>query len=915
MHWGGAFSASAQTPGGVVIRERVEVSRPATVAAAAPSARTLADPCASPATGYAVFVVLPSFSRGAPLDGLFAATSPCGNASAALASGLTLVSVDDYLIHSYDTAGELLRLPLAASAPLPTYTVTVGGETRTQRETLHFGCYFWYTSCTLTPGVIGEAGLDIRLSVEGRATDHAHAWPDTVACGTTTPLPVTLTRADGTEGYVGPDLAQTFQLPGAGPDGPGMLRYDGATGDVFYGVPYADTRAGAVTFVAPACAAISFPTFANIWVTGLPYGTGLFDAITVLPEPPAALRVTVTPDTLVAGGASTVRAIAVTASGNGAAFDEATPVTLSASGAGVLAFRQPYNSSVLSGAAITIPYSGARGASGTVTFTAAGTAPERDTPVTITAAGGGLSGDTTLVVLGRLRLDLVADPSALPNGGASRLYATVRGAGASSVPASAPLTFTLADPSLGTLYRRSTQQRGATLTGVPRPAAAQGDVVFDRGCSGPASPAGVAHITAAVDGWADLMDDVSISVGARLERDSSSAALDTLYVSFSSSTLAAGDSAVMHVSAPEAGSCGGGGSVLPDSTMMSVVSFAGPFGLLEYNGTRSRSISDITWGELKAGEVQFIATGAVPCAADTVGVIVSSPGLMGGGSVIVQGGGEGRAARSADAPMCTSRINLVETTQHLSQAFRDACPRMAGFPVDSVRFQYERTLTEYLFGGMGWGTIPEYTYSPTHGLDGYLRWGVDTNGRRYPQVGTIMEAKMTNGRPVNDSDGYAQAVRHMDFLANQRTAFRQAFLTNNPNGITFTFGDPTLIYVSQSQGDGDFGWRVGSAPFTRPDGPPSLEDYDRLILDHANSRHVAIMHARMVQALGYRTLILRYRTPLRIIDPQDPIMDWLSEHAAVDLRALTFSTFFPISLECGPNPRRQESPPPPGWNP
>ena len=271
-------------------------------------------------------------------------------------------------------------------------------------------------------------------------------------------------------------------------------------------MPYADTRAGGLSYAAPACATMTTPLTATVWVTGLPYGTLLSDHITVRPEPPARFAVIPSADTLATGDAARITAVAVTADGAETVLDPDTPVTLSAAGGGYLTYQRWGSSNTTSGPAITVPYRGARGQDADVFVVMTGDAPEHDTALTISVAGGGISGDTTLVRLGRLRLDLTASPDALPNGGASRLYATIRGSGASVVPPNATLTFTLADSSLGTLYRRSTQQWGTSITGVSRLDAAQGDVVFNRDCSGPASPGGTAHITSAVDGWATLFD-------------------------------------------------------------------------------------------------------------------------------------------------------------------------------------------------------------------------------------------------------------------------------------------------------------------------------------------------------------------------------------------------------------------------
>ncbi len=533
---GGAFSVSAQTPGGVVIRERVEVTRAA--AAPAVAARSLADPCAGPAVAYAVFTGAgynPSGTGqstprtfGAPLSGTLAVSGPCDSASGALTDGFALAFDDPSNgIFYYTPVGEIVRLPLSPTAPLPGFSVTIAGETHTQAEPLHFGCWQAYgATCDRRPPALVTAEIGIASGVDGWATGHAHVWPDTVACGTTTPLPVTLTKPDGTEGYVGPGASQSFQLPGWRPETLGSLVYDGARGGAF-SVPYGETRAGGIAYEAPACAAMTAPTGATVWVTGMPGGTLLSDFITVLPAPPAALRVTVTPDTLAVYTSAYVSVSAVTASGAPASLPSNAPVTLSASGPGEFSYQRYASSYRLYGPTITVPYAGATGEAGMLLFTATGATPERDTPVTITAAGGGLSGDTTLVVLGRLRLDLTAEPDSVATGGQSALTSVLRGEGADAFDPAATLTFALDSPSMGTLRRMLTDSTGTTLTGIPRAEAAAGGVTFvavarqpppvlARGDSTAALPfhAG-AVIRAFVESRPALADTAVVTVGGR----------------------------------------------------------------------------------------------------------------------------------------------------------------------------------------------------------------------------------------------------------------------------------------------------------------------------------------------------------------------------------------------------------------
>ena len=456
VEWGGAFSASAQTPAasGVVIRERVEL-RPSVVG---PPLAVRTDGttggCGSP-VAEAVFVGLNAGTYGAPLDGTLDVTSECASESVSLVRGFRLVSSDDWTF-DYVPRGEILRVPLGPTDTLPTATATVAGETTEMSNSMHFGCWRGYVPCDSSPPDFVEASVGIRVGVDGWAVSRTHAWPDTVDCGTTTPLPITLVKPDGSEGYVGPASVQDFQMPGGASDARGALSYNGTTGGRF-SVPYADTRAAAVSYVAPGCATMRAPADATIWVTGFPYGGLLDDAIHVRPPPPARFFVPTTPDTLAAGSAGWVSAVAVAVGGAEAYLAPLMPVTLVVSDRtlGILDFPGG-----AAGPSLTLPYNRSygwysSGARSGMYFQAAETPPRCTATATVTAtAADGLTGFGRFTILGTSTagpdtLIVTASPETIAPGDSAVVMVSARSVDGCDVSASIPDSMRMAVASFG----------------------------------------------------------------------------------------------------------------------------------------------------------------------------------------------------------------------------------------------------------------------------------------------------------------------------------------------------------------------------------------------------------------------------------------------------------------------------------
>ncbi len=445
----------------VVIRERVDVTAPE--AAPEPTMDVVAPAdsaaCALPVVAYAVYrgSLGPSgnvWSGGAELSGPLAITTTCGHASANVQTGFVLdlppndiweghFRGEDRYNYSPDASREILRVPLRAVEEIERQKLTVAGEKRFFTGGLSdaLACTY-YSACATPPR---GASLGISFEIEGWATAHAQVWPDSVACGTSTPLPLTFVKADGSEGYAGTGAGLRYRIPGWSAASQGGLAYDGTTsGDVW--VPYPAVRAGAVRLVAPPCETMSSgPLGWTLWGEGAPGGL-VSHAVTVVPPPPTRFNVGASADTVGAVAPDPSGAwlwtVALSGDEEETYLDPATEVTLTVSDAALayLDYRTSGSSTVLNGPSITVPYSGARGG---VTFgTFSGNRPACDTPVMVTASGGGLSGSAEIVIRGA---DLVADSlavSAAPNpvahGDSAAVSVTARSGAGCDVSGSVP---------------------------------------------------------------------------------------------------------------------------------------------------------------------------------------------------------------------------------------------------------------------------------------------------------------------------------------------------------------------------------------------------------------------------------------------------------------------------------------------
>ena len=489
----------------MVIRERVEVAppEPAPLATAGVEAAPSVDLCALPVVAYVLYKARNGFqnnaphSVGGPADGTYEVRADCGSASGDLAPGLELQSIfenhvrgDDGSYDRYNYAPvdsvELFRLPLRPTEGPAAATLTFRGVARD--EVRSFAGFVDRFSCGEGCG----ANLGVRGTVVGWAERREHPWPDSVACGTTTPLPVLAVKGDGSEGYVGPGATAAYELLHT----VGSL----AVGDSVVapktrlGIGYPEARAGSVAYQAPACSDVRRDTPVTILTDGVGQG-GAFVSIVVQAPPLVRYRLNPTRDTLGMGATSTaIRAVAVRADGREGYLDPETEVEFTArpdSGE----FRQldfEYAPTV------TMSYD-ERGCARTARSDGAiyrlrqsvrDSLPQYHLPVVVTASGGGLTGADTLVVRGRDgagpdSLAVTLADAEVPCGDSTRV--TVRGVldgEPRALPDTARVRLTVADSSRAVLSWGGVSGPSVEVpVGAVRDSAAVGVWVTTRGCA------------------------------------------------------------------------------------------------------------------------------------------------------------------------------------------------------------------------------------------------------------------------------------------------------------------------------------------------------------------------------------------------------------------------------------------------
>ena len=510
-----ATAASAQ----VVIRERVEV--PATPRQAASSeVSTAADDCSLPTVGVIVYrgtngnstMWSSPFSRGGSLQGTLSVETTCGGASGQISNGFYEYRVEDdsWPTRKYtywpEYDGEIFRIPLRSLEEVTGGHISVPGagfeddfDPGATGWLGHFGCIQPYNSpgCDATEGMAIRGGaFGVSGRIYGWGLERRLAWPDTVDCGTTTPLPMLAVRPNGDEGYVAPGTTANYRITS---DDWGWLTTSSTTvgPDTMLTVGYAEARAGGVSFVAPPCESMgnSKPhQSVSFRVGGATDGPGHdgweLAYIKVLPPPVVELKLIASQDTILANTSqrnAAIRAIAKRADGRTGYLDPATDIQFSVSagaargkfrmesGAGENPQTLPY---YLTGAWRNARQDGAL-------YRPNATPPVCDTRVTVTASGGGVFGETSLMVegtgpttVGRDTLVVGASPDSLTLGERATVTAMVLDGGgcpALGFDPDTPMEVLLAEGTHGELEYDG--QRGVALT-VPYSELKAGAVEF-----------------------------------------------------------------------------------------------------------------------------------------------------------------------------------------------------------------------------------------------------------------------------------------------------------------------------------------------------------------------------------------------------------------------------------------------------
>ncbi|WP_412060975.1 hypothetical protein [Rubrivirga sp. IMCC45206] len=590
----------------VVIRECVEV-RPAV--AAPDAARSVTDEaCAGPVVGRVDYFGTSS-SRGQTHDepdsrvSTLTVETTCGSTSGPVSRGYTVDYTNESGRTYYDRRDSvaIVSVPLRATEGLLRDYILAGGSEVGLGSGWGGLAHRWLcANCNVLSA--------FRAEVHGDATRRHHAWPDTLACGTSTPLPMWGVTREGAEGWVGPEATGGYVWD----SGPGQLV--GPAGPVAPGeridVSYTEAREGAVSFDAPPCAEVLAPESVRLHTYGLGQGQ-TYPFFVVTPPPPVAfgLRLRNDRDTLAVRDVSQVWPQAVRADGLNGYLESDARVQFTSS-PDVLLFRRhgyghPYRSPLY------LRYYDARtsGAYFRLVDSLWAVPATYDRPVRIQAreAGGTLRGDTTVVYLGvegpgpdSLAVDLGAP--AVDCGDSTRV--AVRGVLAGeprAIPDGSSVRLVVRDSTVSRLAWGDSV--GVSLR-VPVEALRDGTV------------------WAETHSCADIEGDVPVGVYAELDaywsRDGvvsgegsttlrGGAASDGLVVTLSAAVLAPGDEAVVSVEAADGGALDDG-----DLVDLMLGEVGGAVGSLQSDVGSGPVLFAVPVGSLRDGRVSFVVGAESP---------------------------------------------------------------------------------------------------------------------------------------------------------------------------------------------------------------------------------------------------------------------------------------------------------------
>lgn len=511
--------------------------------------------CNGPAVGFAVVRGIAAITDGSALSGTVSVETRCGTVSGSLTAGFDLTQTDSsgplagvprYSYTAPDSS-EILRVPLYQLDDVLSVELqmSAAGFPRAYHDFFSFGCRTGIAQdeqdCVdASPHAIKGGSLRTSFEIEGRATWLQQVWPDTVACGTETVLPVLAIKPGGAEGYVELDQG----LMSVKRTGSGRLTVAGeyvssatTTNDNAEQIWYPNARDGGIVYTALACDRVAAPYTVNISVKG-PGTNGYYrgHGIRVLPPPPVALHLAPTRDTLDAGaGWAWIPVTAVLEDGSEAYFKNDEPITYTSSGPPGT-FRTlpnaPDGSMVLTPTA-TLLYNqsvnGSRKAHNEgviflLTSEERANPPVCDTDVSITATGGGVSGEATVVVRGSsaattpTNLIVTVEPGILVPGetAAVRVEAvTTDGCDVRDdvIPMETPMEVTLS-ADIGVLIYGGQQGLGLT---VPYGALRGGEVTFEAASTlNVLFPSGPKFATVVASG-AGLAGSAGIEIGSVCE--------------------------------------------------------------------------------------------------------------------------------------------------------------------------------------------------------------------------------------------------------------------------------------------------------------------------------------------------------------------------------------------------------------
>ena len=255
-------------------------------------------------------------------------------------------------------------------------------------------------------------------------------------------------------------------------------------------------------------------------------------------------------------------------------------------------------------------------------------------------------------------------------------------------------------------------------------------------------------------------------------------------------------------------------------------------------------------------------------------------------------------------------IGTTESKDSITDDFVAECPgfgSISGFIEEDADNAYERSLADFLLGGLGTGRVSIYPES-NQGLDGYHSL-YRVGGVRNPSyLSFLFEAKFTESQPFSSKQRYAQARGHIELLASERDRFFRDY-----PGQSF-IGTP--IYVVASQNKRGEGWEVPDGEVrpewqigSRGEDPlnPGVEiDYHAELVRLANSLGVAIIHAKVARfnlPFGAsdqwtRNLQFQFINEIQWADhTSNPILSWFGERLAVDPSRTGWTYTYPANLD------------------